>query len=145
MAKESFSQKEQDQILEAIKEAESSSSGEIRIHIENHCKEDVMDRAAYLFEQLEMHKTEARNGVLFYLALKDHRFAILADVGINQKVEDNFWDEISQQMANDFKADRLLDGICTAIKMAGYQLKEHFPYQENDQNELNDEISFGKN
>jgi uncharacterized membrane protein len=145
MAKEAFSREEQSKIIEAIQEAERSSSGEIRIHIENHCKEDVMDRAAYLFEQLEMHKTEARNGVLFYFALKDHQFAILADVGINQKVEADFWDKISQQMTEDFKADRLIEGICSAIKKAGNQLKEHFPFQADDNNELDDEISFGKN
>lgn len=145
MAKEAFSKEEQSKIIEAIQAAERSSSGEIRIHIENHCKEDVMDRAAYLFEQLEMHKTEARNGVLFYFALKDHQFAILADVGINQKVEANFWDKISQEMTEDFKAGHLTGGICSAIKKAGNQLKEHFPFQADDKNELEDEISFGKN
>lgn len=143
MAKDSFNEHEQKQIINAIKAAEKRTSGEIRVHIENHCKEDVLDRAAFLFEELEMHKTDARNGVLFYLAMKDHKFAILGDVGINQKVPKGFWDEVSQLMSQHFRQGDFVGGISKAAEMAGKNLEEHFPYQKGDVNELSDEISFG--
>ena len=131
------------QIVDAVKVAELNTSGEIRVHIENKCNEDVMDRAAYIFEQLEMHETEARNGVLFYLAVKDHKFAILGDAGINKKVPDDFWNEIKDGMLSEFKKGEFATGLASGIIKAGEQLKTHFPYQSDDVNELSDDISFG--
>ncbi len=130
-------------IVDAIKEAELNTSGEIRVHIESHCKSDVLDRAAFLFKKLQMHKTEQRNGVLFYLAYKDRKFAILGDGGINQKVPENFWDNIKEKMAERFKEGKFAEGLAVGIKESGEQLKTHFPYQSDDVNELSDEISFG--
>lgn len=145
MAKESFTDEQRREIRMAIQEAESNTSGEIKVHIENHCKEEVMDRAAFIFEKLEMHKTKFRNGVLFYLAMKDHQFAILGDAGINQKVKEGFWDEISQMMTAEFKSGEFTQGMVKGLKAAGLQLKTHFPYdQKGSLNELSDEISFGK-
>ena len=128
----------------AIKKAEKNTSGEIRIHIENSCPEELMDRAAFLFEKLEMHKTDLRNGVLFYLAMKDRVFAILGDAGINSKVPEGFWDTIKEEMTALFKNDNPIGAIETGVLMAGEQLKTHFPYQSNDANELSNEISIGK-
>ena len=128
----------------AIKKAETNTSGEIRIHIENSCPEELMDRAAFLFEKLEMHKTDLRNGVLFYLAMKDRVFAILGDAGINSKVPEGFWDTIKEEMTALFKNDNPIGAIETGVLMAGEQLKSHFPYQSNDANELSNEISIGK-
>jgi uncharacterized membrane protein len=144
MAKDAFTEEEQQRIREAIKEAELNTSGEVKVHIENHCKEDAFDRAAFVFEQLEMHKTEQRNGVLFYLALKDRQFAILGDAGINQKVPKGFWDDISQMMLKLFKEVKFTEGLVKGVKEAGLQLQAHFPYQKGDVNELSDDISFGK-
>jgi uncharacterized membrane protein len=138
-----FSEENKLQITNAIRVAENNTSGEIRVHIEKHCKGDVLDRAAYIFEKLEMHKTQLRNGVLFYLAIEDHKFAILGDAGINQKVPENFWEEIKEEMAEKFREGKFTEGLSTGIKQAGKQLKQHFPYQEDDVNELSDEISFG--
>lgn len=140
-----FSKEEQLAIKQAIAEAELNTSGEIRIHIENKCPNDVMDRAAFLFAKLEMHKTQARNGVLFYLAIHDHKFAILGDAGINAKVSDTFWDHTKEEILGSFKQGEFAIGLAEGIKMAGQQLKSHFPYQENDVNELSDDISFGDN
>jgi len=145
MAKDAFTEEEKKQIVDAIKEAELNTSGEIQIHLENHCKEDVMDHAAYIFKTLKMHKTDLRNGVLFYMAVKDHKFAILGDAGINNKVPENFWDDIKEHMLSHFKKGDLTAGLSEGIKMAGEQLAAHFPYQKDDENELPDEISFGKN
>lgn len=138
-----FSEENKLQITNAIRAAESNTSGEIRVHIEKHCKEDVLDRAAFIFEKLKMHKTELRNGVLFYLAIEDHKFAILGDSGINQKVPDNFWEEIKEEMARNFREGNFTEGLSSGVRKAGEQLKQHFPYQQDDVNELSDEISFG--
>ena len=130
-------------ITNAIKSAEHNTSGEIRVHIENKCKTDVLDRAAYLFGKLAMHKTEKRNGVLFYLAVNNKKFAILGDAGINKVTAENFWENIKETMLSYFKDEEFAKGLEKGIKMAGEQLKDHFPYRSDDINELPDEISFG--
>ena len=137
-----FSEEDRLQITNAVREAELNTSGEIRVHIEKHCKQDVLDCAASVFEKLKMHKTELRNGVLFYLAFKDRKFAILGDAGINQKVPENFWEEIKEGMAAHFREGHFAQGLSEGILEAGKQLKSHFPYQVDDVNELSDEISF---
>lgn len=141
-AKDFFSKAEELQILSAIREAESNTSGEIRVHIENKCKTEVLDRAAQVFDLLKMQKTELRNGVLFYLAIRDKKFAILGDVGINAKVPENFWDEIKELMLEHFKKGEFADGLSQGIIKAGEQLQEHFEHQDDDVNELSDEISY---
>ncbi|MDB4583566.1 TPM domain-containing protein [Draconibacterium sp.] len=138
-----FTEENKLQITNAIRVAETNTSGEIRVHIENHCKEDVLDRAAYIFGKLEMHKTELRNGVLFYLALKDQKFAILGDAGINQKVPEGFWEGTKELVIDKLKDGKYAEGLAEGIIQAGEQLKAHFPYQKGDINELSDEISFG--
>ncbi|MDE5423050.1 TPM domain-containing protein [Ancylomarina sp. DW003] len=140
-----FSKDEQIIITKAIAEAETNTSGEIRVHIENKCPEDVMDRASHIFSKLDMHKTELRNGVLFYLAIRDHKFAILGDAGINAKVPKSFWNHTKEEILGYFKQGEFAKGLSEGIKMAGLQLKTHFPYQEDDVNELSDDISFGDN
>lgn len=144
-AKNFFSKPEQEELKKAIFKAELDSSGEIRIHIENSCKSDVLDRAAFIFSKLKMHSTELRNGVLFYLSVKDNKFAIIGDKGINASVPENFWDEIKEAMLTHFKEENFTRGLIEGISMTGEKLKEHFPYQSDDINELSDDISFGKN
>ena len=140
-----FSKEDQKLIKQAIEEAETNTSGEIRIHIENKCPDDVMDRAAFLFAKLDMHKTQLRNGVLFYLAIHDRKFAILGDAGINAKVPKSFWNQTNEETLGYFKQGEFAKGLSEGIKMAGQQLKTHFPYQADDVNELSDDISFGDN
>ncbi|MDP4206880.1 MAG: TPM domain-containing protein [Bacteroidota bacterium] len=139
-----FNENEQKQIEEAISIAEHDTSGEIRVHVESVCKGDLMDRAAYVFGLLKMQKTKLRNGVLFYLSIKDHKFAILGDIGINKKVPANFWEETKILVLSYFNEKKYAEGLSKGIIMAGEQLKSHFPYQDDDVNELSDEISFGK-
>ena len=138
-----LTREEKELIKEAVREAELNTSGEIRVHLDNHCREDVMDRAAWWFGRLKMHRTELRNGVLFYLAVKDHKFAILGDAGINARTPDDFWDRIKEHMAEQFSQGKFSEGLKEGIRMAGKALKEKFPHQEDDVNELSDEISFG--
>ena len=137
-----FTQQQKDAMVTAIKQAEKDTSGEIRVHIENHSKIDVLDRAADVFAHLNMHKTVQRNGVLIYVALLDHKSAILGDAGINAKVPADFWDSIMKNMIAKFTEGKITEGICEAVISAGEQLKVYFPYQADDVNELPDEISF---
>ncbi len=143
-AKKFFTIEQQDSIKQAITAAELNTSGEVLVHIDDKCKEDVLDKAANMFHQLKMDKTELRNGVLFYLAVTDHKFAILGDKGINEKVPVDFWDNIKEVMLSHFKKQEFTEGLCKGIEMAGEKLKSHFPLQSNDTNELNNEVSFGK-
>jgi uncharacterized membrane protein len=139
-----FSKEQQAQILASVKEAEKATSGEIRVHIESSIKVDVLDRAAWLFKKLAMDKTAERNGVLFYLAVSDRKFAIIGDAGINSKVPAGFWDEISELLKKNFREGKFAEGLSEGIIMAGNQLKKYFPCCEDDVNELSDEISFSK-
>lgn len=139
-----FSKEEKARLKQAIKEAELNTSGEIRLHIDNRCKIDVLDCAASWFKKLKMHETAQRNGVLFYLAVKDRKFAILGDAGINAVTPEDFWDTIKNEMLLLFADNKFTDGLVRGISMTGEKLKEHFPYQSDDVNELPDDISFGE-
>ncbi len=144
MAETFFTEAQKKQITNAIATAEKESSGEIRVHIERKCHEEVLDRAAFVFEQLEMHKTKLRNGVLFYVSIEDHKLAILGDAGINAVVPKGFWDQIKDHLIQAFKDKDYAGGLSDGIIKAGEQLKEHFPWEKDDINELSNEISFGK-
>lgn len=144
MPKDTITPEDEKLILAAIREAETSTSGEIRVHIENHCEGDVLDRATEVFAQLHMHQTKLRNGVLFYVALKDHQFAVLGDAGINAIVPEHYWEDVTAEVIRSFKAKQYAEGLSKGIRMAGEQLKAHFPYNATgDTNELSDDISFG--
>lgn len=137
-----FTEQQQQQVQDAIAQAELNTSGEIRVHIDKRCKEEPMKMAIAVFEKLGMHKTEQRNAVLFYLAIDDKKLAILGDKGINEAVPTNFWDEIRDLMVSHFKKGEFTDGLSKGIVMAGEQLKSAFPYQSDDTNELSNEITF---
>lgn len=139
-----FTKEQKAAIVEAIGKAEQNTSGEIRVHIDKTCKEDVLDEAAFMFKKLNMHKTDLRNGVLIFLAVNDHKFAIIGDAGINSKVPADFWDKVKDEMLAHFKLGEFTEGLITGIQMAGEKLNAFFPLHPDDKNELSDEISFGK-
>jgi len=142
-AKNFFTKDQKLAITKAITQSELQTSGEIRLHIDSNCEVNVLDSATLIFRKLKMHKTELRNGVLFYLAVTDKKFAILGDKGINEKVPENFWDNIKELMLDHFKKQQFTEGLCKGIEMAGEKLKTHFPLQSNDTNEITNEISIG--
>jgi len=141
-ASDFYSPEEKQRIVQAIREAELLTSGEIRVHLEISYTGELLDRAATVFARLKMHKTELRNGVLFYIAIKERHFAIIGDAGINRLVPPNFWAEIKSVMETYFKNLLFAGGLIRGISMAGVQLKKHFPYPPNDKNELPNDISF---
>jgi len=145
MSPKEFLGKENEQLItKAIEKAEHQTSGEIRVHVESKCKEEVLDRAAWLFKKLKMHETKDRNGVLIYLSINDRKFAIIGDAGINKVVPEGFWNDNKEMMISHFKKGEFAIGLINGIEKAGEQLKQYFPHQDNDVNELSDEISYGK-
>lgn len=130
-------------IVEAIQQAEKNTSGEIRVHIENTSEKPPLERAQEVFHFLEMHKTAARNGVLFYISVKDRSFAILGDEGIDKAVEPDFWDCTKDVVIGHFKAQNYVQGLVEGVLRAGERLKTYFPYADDDKNELPDTISRG--
>lgn len=141
-AKNFFTDAQSDQVVAAIKEAELNTSGEIRVHLEDKAKPNEIERAKKVFEELGMTNTELRNGVLIYVAVKDHKFAILGDKGINEKVPEHFWEDVRDIMQSNFREGKFTEGLCEGIMRAGEQLKTFFPYQKDDVNELDDDISY---
>ena len=139
-----FTKEDKGKIKKAILNAEMDTSGEIRVHLESVCKEDVLDRAAFLFDKLGMKKTELRNGILFYIAVKSQKFAIIGDQGINATVPKDFWAEIKEKMRAHFQNEEFVTGLSEGIETTGKELKRHFPHHLDDINELPDEISFGE-
>ena len=140
---EFFNQEEKEKIIRAIRVAELNTSGEIRVHLEGKCIGDVLDRAAYVFAQLGMHKTKLRNGLLFYMDIEDRKFAILGDAGINAMVPANLWDEIKELILDHFKKGEFAEGLSKGIMQAGERIRQYFPYRQDDVNELPNEISYG--
>jgi uncharacterized membrane protein len=143
-AKDFFTEDQKLRIQQAIASAEANTSGEIRVHIDTVCKKEVLDEAANVFHQLQMDATVLRNGILFYLAIDDRKFAILGDKGINEKVPGDFWDHIKDTMETCFRQQQFTEGFVKGIEMAGEKLKMYFPLQSDDTNELSNEVSFEK-
>ncbi len=139
-----FKSAEKEKIIETIGRAEKCTSGEIRVHVESITGKDVVLRAKEVFETMGMTQTELRNGVLIYLAIKDRKFAIIGDRGIDEVVPANFWDKTKDKMQELFKEGRFADGVCYGIDSAGEHLAKYFPCRADDVNELPDEISVGK-
>lgn len=141
-----LSSEEQERITHAVSLAENRTSGEIRVVVENIVgKCTALDKAAKYFEKLEMHKTGLRNGVLIYLAVADHQFAIIGDKGINEKVEADFWECTKEKMLLHFREGNYAKGLIEGIHQAGERLHVFFPRQEDDVNELPNEVHFGSN
>jgi uncharacterized membrane protein len=137
-----FTEADKAAIRTAIEEAELNTSGEIRVHVDERCKGDVVPWAQKVFASLGMNHTKGRNGVLFYLAVRDRKFAIIGDAAIHQKVPEGFWDVMRDRMGSKFAEKKFTEALCEGIREAGQQLKAHFPYQTNDRNELGNEVTF---
>jgi uncharacterized membrane protein len=140
-----FSYEEKQRIIQAIRHAEKSTSGEIRVHLEKKAGKNPMDRAKKVFYKIGIHKTAMKNGVLIFVATADHQFVILGDQGVNKTVPDGFWDDIVKEMSALFRSGQFCQGICNAIESIGENLKQYFPYQSDDENELSDDLSIKEN
>lgn len=136
-----ISAEEKKQIEEAIAISESNTSVEIRVHIESVCKENVMNRASYVFEKLEMHKTDLRNAILILIAIENKKMAILGDAGINQHMTQSDWNRIKDCILSYFQNGEIIQGIVAGVKEVGEIAKKHFPLPLYDVNELSNKVT----
>lgn len=134
---------EEQEIIDAIRDAEKNTSGEIRIHIESNSEINAFDRATEVFHYLKMDNTKLQNGVLIYVAVDAKTFVIYGDKGINDVVPIDFWDTTKDSIQSHFKANRFKEGLIEGVLKAGQQLEQHFPWDHGDLNELPNEISKG--
>lgn len=141
-----FSKEESQSIVDAIRYSEKRTSGEIRVFVESRCRYvDAIDRAAELFFRLEMERTDDRNAVLVYLAMKDHQLAVFGDENIHKKVGSDYWNSVVEKMLKDFDKENFANGIRQCVTEIGEALHFHFPYDnDTDKNELPDDIVFGR-
>ncbi len=138
---EFLTQEEEQKIIEAIRVAEKETSGEIRVHIENDSTKHCLEHAKEVFHLLHMDETAEKNGILFYVAVHTHQFAIIGDSGIDEKVPDNFWNDVKDTVTGEFSKGNKADGLILGILEAGQKLQQYFPYNKEDKNELSDDIS----
>lgn len=140
-----MSDSDEAEVVAAIRAAEKSTSGEVRVYVESHCRfVDPVDRAVEVFYGLKMDKTEDHNGVLIYVALKDRQLAVYGDESIHARVGKEYWQNAVQQMLQYFNKENYVAGLCQTVAAIGETLKKEFPYQPNDdKNELPDNIVFG--
>jgi uncharacterized membrane protein len=134
---------DQVRVKEAIRKAEARTSGEIRVHIDDTIADEVLDHAAYIFEELGMFRTRDRNGVLIYVSAADRRVAVIGDAGINARVPEGFWDDVLALMQAQFRSGQFATGLCLAVERVGEKLRADFPFERDDTDELPNDISFG--
>lgn len=127
-------------VKRAIQRAEKRTSGEIRVSISPPFWGDVWKAAEWAFERLGMRATRDRNAVLFFVAPARHRFVVLGDRGIHEKVGEEFWLRIAEALAERFRHGDFTGGLVAGIDAVGEGLARHFPYTEEDVNELADEV-----
>jgi uncharacterized membrane protein len=143
--KKFFTDEEQRLVVSAIQNAERCTSGEVRVFIESRCSYvDALDRAIEIFGQMGMQATQERNGVLVYVAIKDHQLAVFGDEGIHQKVGSEYWNHEVKKMLSEFDGKNYAKGIAGCVEDIGNALQKFFPYTDKDKNELSDDIQFGR-
>jgi uncharacterized membrane protein len=132
---------EHDRIIQAIHEAESKTSGEIRVLIERgKLKSDPLEAAQGKFHRLGMHKTRERNAVLIFVAPRVHKFAVVGDNAIHEKCGDEFWQRVVERMRTHFQNEKFSDALVEAVQEIGSLLAMHFPKTVRDTNELPDDV-----
>jgi len=144
--KEFFTDEEKQTIIDAVRNAEQRTSGEVRVFVESRCRYvNAIDRAVEIFENLQMQRTELRNATLVYVAIRDRQLAVFGDEGIHQKVGNEYWANEVMKMIHAFNRDNIAEGIRQCVLNIGEALAMHFPYDRGtDKNELPDDIVFGK-
>lgn len=138
-----LSKSDRDRVAEAIRDAESITSGEIRVHLEDHIEDGLLEHAAFVFEELGMQHTRERNGVLVYISVADRLVAVIGDKGINERVPEGFWDSTVKVLEQRFARDERAEGLCEVVRSVGKLLAQHFPSRKDDRNELSNEVSVG--
>ncbi|HTD00727.1 MAG TPA: TPM domain-containing protein [Chthoniobacterales bacterium] len=139
--KEFLSKLEHDRIVAAIRDAESKTSGQIRVFIQRGKLEvDPLIAAQKKFHRLEMHKTSDRNAILIFVAPRAHKFAVVGDKGIHEKCGESFWQRLVDGMREHFQNEKFSHALVEAIEEAGKALAAHFPRRTTSSNQLPDNV-----
>jgi len=139
-----LSKLEHDRIVHAIREAETKSSGEIRVYVQRgKFNGDPLVAAQKRFQRLRMHKTQERNAVLIFVAPRTHKFAVVGDKAIHEKCGDEFWQRIIDRMRTHFQNEKFSQALVDAIAEIGKVLAAHFPKRPTSANELPDDVVQG--
>jgi len=142
--KEFLSKLEHDRILQAIRDAESKTSGEIRVFIQRgKLGIDPLHAAQKKFHKLGMHKTPERNAVLIFVAPRVHKFAVVGDEAVHQKCGEEFWQRLVDGMREHFRNEKFSQALVEAIEETGTALASHFPKRSTSSDRLSDEIVEG--
>ena len=136
-----LSAEERARVMDALTKFETRTSGELRVHLAEHSFGDPTRAAVRAFEQLGMAGTKERNGVLFFVSVRDRHVAVIGDSAIHERVPSGFWDDMVRRMETHFAQGRFAEGLVEGIGVAGEHLAEHFPHRPGDVNELPDTIS----
>ena len=129
-----------DIVSASVSDAEESTSAEIKVIVLNHCWIDIREKARKLFLKYGLFKTQRRNAVMILLVLANHEFLVYGDKGIHEKVTDEFWLHVRDEMQARFREGKLVEGVCEGVKQVGEKLADFFPRMDDDQNELSDEV-----
>ena len=139
--REFLSKLEHDRIVQTIREAESKTSGEIRVFVQRgKLKSDPLAAAQKKFRQLHMHKTRESNAVLIFVVPRAHKFAVVGDKAIHEKCGDEFWQRVVTRMRTHFQNENFSDALVEAIKEIGSVMASHFPKTLGNANELPDDV-----
>lgn len=130
-----------EQVIQAIKAAESRTSGELRVFVTDRSVEDPISAAWQAFARLKLQHTAQRNAVLIFMAPTARKFAIVADEGIHHFCQEAFWNNLALQLSAGFKAGDYTGALVRLIDAIGQALSVHFPGSHNDVNELPDEVA----
>lgn len=132
-------------ISNSIKDAEKTTAGEIRVAVKE--SKPLLKKNAAIqklaeeeFYKLDMHNTRDKTGILLYLLLSERQFYILADSGINEKVDQSTWDNVRDEIQGEFRSGHFAEGLIIGVKKVGAILSEHFPIKEDDTNELSNKV-----
>jgi hypothetical protein len=139
-----YSQSDLDFLKSCIEKAERTTSGEIRLHLEAVCSNEIPEnRAQEVFMELGMTQTKQRNAILIYLAFESKKFVLWGDQGIHERVGQDFWDKQAQYLSEQLKDGNFVSGMQKVIEQLGVALGEFFPWDDSDKDELDNSISTG--
>lgn len=139
-----FTDRDLDDIAATVGRVERATSAELRVHLEERLPRgvDPLQRAQALFQRLGMHRTRGRNGVLVYLALEDHKLAVLGDEAIHARVGTAYWEHVRDLMVGHLRAGASRDAVVLAVEELGRVLAAHFPQSGGDEpDELSNRVS----
>ncbi len=139
--KNCLDKKAKEKIVEAIRQAEKQTRGEIRVHVTRCAPKDILEDAKKTFHQLGMHRTQERNGVLIFISWKKRELAIVGDRGIHERVGDSFWTGTRDKIIGYFSQGQFPEGIVAGVSEVGEKLKQFFPSTGYDTNELSDDVT----